>query len=575
MLSQERINYFKQNILNPVSDDRIIAINTRFPNKFNILGMVRGDINKKRHFVFLQCKDCESYFIKVPHDICKNVSRTNVPIGNCSICSKKISALKMRIPLEDAKKKVYNVHKSGFTYDWTTYESVSSPMVIICDTHGPMYKSITQHVNNTHSCLQCYQDTVMTFEQFEYQARALYGNEYTYYREYYQNKGIPMIITHNTCGRDNNQTPYDHLRGRQCFHCNGNPPLTTESFKEKAVSIHGTSFNYSKTIYVNYREKVIIICNRCEFEFEQIPNNHLSTQQSGCPKCGRESMIEKLSDTLEVFIEKSIKTHGTKFCYDIVLYNGAHSKVAIICNACGDTFYQLPAMHIYGNGCLRCSGKMCLTLEQFIINANIIHNNTYDYSEITEYINNNTKVPIRCKIHGIFEQTPHSHMSGGCGCPKCSKNNYSKKQIVWLNKISEEMNFDIKHAENGGEYTVVLDTPDKYERKKYKLDGCLLGSKIAFEYDGTFWHGYPLIYNRSDINSVTGKTYGELFDRTVEKRQVLSRMGWLVFYVWEQESDEGNIYGCNYFKNCLELFSNYPDETKYNDIPFFVYGKYL
>lgn len=57
------------------------------------------------------------------------------------------------------------------------------------------------------------------------------------------------------------------------------------------------------------------------------------------------------------------------------------------------------------------------TLEQFINRANIIHNNTYDYS-LVEYKNTNTKVKIICNDHGIFEQEPKSHLLG-MGCFKC------------------------------------------------------------------------------------------------------------------------------------------------------------
>ena len=35
---------------------------------------------------------------------------------------------------------------------------------------------------------------------------------------------------------------------------------TTDSFIEKAIAIHGTKYDYSKTIYVAYKEKLKIIC---------------------------------------------------------------------------------------------------------------------------------------------------------------------------------------------------------------------------------------------------------------------------------------------------------------------------
>lgn len=50
-------------------------------------------------------------------------------------------------------------------------------------------------------------------------------------------------------------------------------------------------------------------------------------------------------------------------------------------------------------------------LENFILNANIKHNNKYDYS-LAEYKNNKTKIKIICPHHNIFEQRIDHHLSG-------------------------------------------------------------------------------------------------------------------------------------------------------------------
>lgn len=57
------------------------------------------------------------------------------------------------------------------------------------------------------------------------------------------------------------------------------------------------------------------------------------------------------------------------------------------------------------------------TTGEFIEKANIIHEFKFDYS-LVEYIRNDIKVKIICKDHGIFEQTPTSHLKG-TGCKRC------------------------------------------------------------------------------------------------------------------------------------------------------------
>jgi hypothetical protein len=61
-----------------------------------------------------------------------------------------------------------------------------------------------------------------------------------------------------------------------------------------------------------------------------------------------------------------------------------------------------------------------LTTEGFIQRAKQIHGDEYEYDEV-EYKNSKTLVKIRCKKHGIFEQTPTIHINFECGCPKCYK----------------------------------------------------------------------------------------------------------------------------------------------------------
>ena len=47
------------------------------------------------------------------------------------------------------------------------------------------------------------------------------------------------------------------------------------------------------------------------------------------------------------------------------------------------------------------------------------YNDKYEYI-LDGKITNTTKIKIKCKTHGIFEQTPKNHLKGQI-CPKCSK----------------------------------------------------------------------------------------------------------------------------------------------------------
>ena len=76
------------------------------------------------------------------------------------------------------------------------------------------------------------------------------------------------------------------------------------------------------------------------------------------------------------------------------------------------------------------------TTEQFIIEAKIIHKNTYDYSK-SVYKGATTKLIITCYMHGDFLLTPSSHMSNKCGCPICGtiKQGLNKRKNIAQNLI--------------------------------------------------------------------------------------------------------------------------------------------
>jgi hypothetical protein len=63
--------------------------------------------------------------------------------------------------------------------------------------------------------------------------------------------------------------------------------LTTEEFIQKAVTVHGDKFEYSKVRYEKNNIKVEIICKK-HGSFEQRPDKHLYGQ--GCPECGKEKL---------------------------------------------------------------------------------------------------------------------------------------------------------------------------------------------------------------------------------------------------------------------------------------------
>ena len=122
---------------------------------------------------------------------------------------------------------------------------------------------------------------------------------------------------------------------------------STNSFIEKAKSVHGNKYDYSKVNYVNNKTKVIIICP-IHGEFEQTPRNHLYGY--GCRQCADNAYVSDI----QCFINKSKEIHGDKYDYSKVEYVNSYTKVCITCPTHGE-FYMTPNCHLKGRGCKKCA----------------------------------------------------------------------------------------------------------------------------------------------------------------------------------------------------------------------------
>ena len=187
----------------------------------------------------------------------------------------------------------------------------------------------------------------LTTEKFIEKARAVHGDRYDYSQVKYVNTKTEVTIICPDHGAFP-QTPSNHLHHEVgCPSCAGNLPLTTETFIEKAIAIHGDRYDYSQVKYVNNKTEVTIICP-VHGAFPRTPSNHLH-HEVGCPSCAG-----NLPLTTETFIEKAIAIHGDRYDYSQVEYANNSTRVTIICPDHGP-FPQTPGSHLAERGCPDCA----------------------------------------------------------------------------------------------------------------------------------------------------------------------------------------------------------------------------
>jgi hypothetical protein len=328
------------------------------------------------------------------------------------------------------------------------------------------------------------------------------------------------------------QSPHAHLKGQGCPKCgiekrSKSKTHTTEQFIEKATTIHGNKYDYSKVEYKNTDTKVCIICPE-HGEFFQTPHDHISNG-NGCPLCGNKNKGVKL--TREEFIEKSNAIHNNKYDYSKSSYANANTPTTIICPKHGE-FLQLPTVHMAGHNCPECAKesrieKQTSNTEIFIEKAKKVHGNKYDYSKVN-YIRGDVPVEIICKEHGSFFQKPFYHLDG-CGCQKCASlySNYENEMADFIESLV-------------GKENVIRN--DRIILLGNELDVYIPSKKIAFEFDGLFWH--------SEIKK-PNKNYH------LEKTKMCEDKGIQLIHIFEDEWAHKNYICKSRIKNILGLNENH------------------
>jgi very-short-patch-repair endonuclease len=267
--------------------------------------------------------------------------------------------------------------------------------------------------------------------------------------------------------------------------------LTTQEFIKRGKNVHRNKYDYSKTSYISFHEKLIIICPK-HGEFTQRASDHL---RYGCKECGLDRSREGTRCTANQFIQKAIIKHGNKYDYSKVVYHNNKTKVEIVCLIHG-SFLQTPDNHIehIGKGCRKCAGNILYTKKIFVSKAHQIHDYKYNYSFV-EYKNIKTKVIIICSEHGKFRQTPHKHLLGN-GCPTCNSSSVGERIIK---KFLDENEID-------------------YKREK-TFEGCKLKRLLRFDF---YIHRFNLIIEYDGPQHFkTNSLFGEENFKNTQKRDTI------------------------------------------------------
>lgn len=228
-----------------------------------------GAAGKKRGYGLYECPVCTITF---------EASTYRVTSGRTTMCPACIIKRNAKILIQKASSifidKSREVHGYKYDYSKVDYIGALDKIIIVCPKHGEFLQTPADHKSG-YGCPNCHK---VSYAEFLERAALVHENKYDYSLvEYHGTIGKVSII----CPEHGVflQTPSNHMKGKGCPKCNR---LSTKEFINRAVVIHGNTYDYTSTIVVNVKQKVEIRCNH-HGVFLQLPGHHTSGQ--GCPLC--------------------------------------------------------------------------------------------------------------------------------------------------------------------------------------------------------------------------------------------------------------------------------------------------
>lgn len=234
---------------------------------------------------------------------------------DCLKCSKiKVGKLLQERAKQKFIQNAINIHGNLYNYDLVDYQGSYVHVKIKCKAEGHIFEiQPNVHLAVGQGCKYCNEKLLKkekrtlnknvqrktvkwTTELFIEEALKVHKNNFDYSLVNVESVKKPIKIK---CKKNHifDTLIYTHLDGSGCLTCSYNS-LSQDEFIKKSKEIFGeNTLNYSKVEYVNSTEKVILICNEKNHEFEVSPHKHYGSL--GCPLCNNSSeslLYDKIID---------------------------------------------------------------------------------------------------------------------------------------------------------------------------------------------------------------------------------------------------------------------------------------
>jgi len=209
----------------------------------------------------------------------------------CRSCKYVMHVEQKSISSEDILRRCKEVHGDKYIYPYQKLNGMKDKVQIVCRRHGSFHQYASNHIRLGHGCPKCKGEqhalrSSLNTQEFIKRATAIHGDYYNYSDVQYINNHGKISIKCPEHG-DFFQSPDSHLQGSGCYECSKirvaeSHRYNNEIFVEKALSVHGSHYNYDHVEYIGSFTKIDVCCTQ-HGVFQITPSAHLFGQ--GCPEC--------------------------------------------------------------------------------------------------------------------------------------------------------------------------------------------------------------------------------------------------------------------------------------------------
>lgn len=244
---------------------------------------------------------------------------------------------------------------------------------------------------------------------------------------------------------------------------------TLDEFKEEVKLLTNNTYTVLSNEYINNKTKIKLRHELCGNIYEVRPDVFHNGRR--CPQCADINKGKSRLKSNDDF-KKELKEKTNGRLISLEKYINIDTKILFRCNDCNYEWKTTP-YYALKNRCPQCSGKRRLTTDEVKRKISLVTNN--EYSLLGEYRNNKTKIRLLHHSCNKEYEVTIKNFDNGNRCPYCAFKSSSK--------MEKELSSFIKG--------LVVDKVICNDRKLLEgkeIDIFIPSKKIAFEFNGLYWH---------------------------------------------------------------------------------------